>query len=131
MPYCRDNHGYGPAWEHSLFEDNAEFAYGFFHAQDVIRKELLLLLTKMKDDGIAVQEIDDYLKNWNESGKSRQVSDALLAKLEGSEKTEDVINILENREYLAKNPSGQSAETAGHMISALAGLIMSWRRTEM
>ena len=102
LPYCRDNHGYGPAWEHSLFEDNAEFAYGFFHAQDVIRKELLLLLTKMKDDGIAVQEIDDYLKNWNESGKSRQVSDALLAKLEGSEKTEDVINILENREYLAK-----------------------------
>ena len=86
LPYCRDNHGYGPAWEHSLFEDNAEFAYGFFHAQDVIRKELLLLLTKMKDDGIAVQEIDDYLKNWNESGKSRQVSDALLAKLEGSEK---------------------------------------------
>ena len=41
LPYCRDEQGRGPAWEHSLFEDNAEFAYGFFHAQDAIRKELL------------------------------------------------------------------------------------------
>ena len=29
-------------WGFSLFEDNAEFAYGFFHAQDAIRKELLI-----------------------------------------------------------------------------------------
>ena len=36
--------GQGPAWDNSLFEDNAEFAYGFFHAQDSIRKELLLPL---------------------------------------------------------------------------------------
>ena len=40
LPYCKDSQGRGPAWEHSLFEDNAEFAYGFFHAQDAIRKEL-------------------------------------------------------------------------------------------
>lgn len=36
LPYCKDCQGHGPAWEHSLFEDNAEFAYGFFHAQDSI-----------------------------------------------------------------------------------------------
>ena len=40
LPYCKDSCGRGPAWEHSLFEDNAEFAYGFFHAQDSIRKEI-------------------------------------------------------------------------------------------
>ncbi len=44
LPYCKDSQGHGPAWEHSLFEDNAEFAYGFFHAQDAIRKELLIRL---------------------------------------------------------------------------------------
>ena len=44
LPYCKDSQGRGPAWEHSLFEDNAEFAYGFFHAQDAIRKELLIRL---------------------------------------------------------------------------------------
>ena len=38
LPYCKDCQGHGPAWEHSLFEDNAEFAYGFFHAQDAIRR---------------------------------------------------------------------------------------------
>lgn len=47
-PYCTDCNGHGPAWEHSLFEDNAEFAYGFFHAQDSIRKELLLRLEKCR-----------------------------------------------------------------------------------
>ena len=26
LPYCKDIQGRGPAWEHSLFEDNAEFA---------------------------------------------------------------------------------------------------------
>ncbi len=46
LPYCKDSQGRGPAWEHSLFEDNAEFAYGFFHAQDAIRKELLHRLEK-------------------------------------------------------------------------------------
>ena len=48
LPYCKDCQGHGPAWEHSLFEDNAEFAYGFFHAQDSIRKELLIRLEAIK-----------------------------------------------------------------------------------
>ena len=49
LPYCKDSCGHGPAWEHSLFEDNAEFAYGFFHAQDAIRKEILIRLETLKD----------------------------------------------------------------------------------
>ena len=57
LPYCRDSGGFGPAWEHSLFEDNAEFAYGFFHAQDAIRKELLLRLESLKDAGVAADAI--------------------------------------------------------------------------
>ncbi|MFQ6831391.1 pyruvate:ferredoxin (flavodoxin) oxidoreductase, partial [Butyricicoccus pullicaecorum] len=44
LPYCKDNRGFGPAWEHSLFEDNAEFAFGFYHAQDAIRKEIIVRL---------------------------------------------------------------------------------------
>ena len=44
LPYCKDCKGHGPAWEHSLFEDNAEFAYGFYLAQDAVRKELLIRL---------------------------------------------------------------------------------------
>ena len=102
LPYCRDAQGHGPAWEHSLFEDNAEFAYGFFHAQDAIRRELLLRLKTMRDAGTAVEAIDRYLADWNDHEKSRAVSDALIAALESARQTEDVQYVLENREYLAK-----------------------------
>ena len=102
LPYCRDNRGFGPAWEHSLFEDNAEFAYGFFHAQDAIRKEIMVHLVALKEAGVAVPEIDAYVNGWEDREKSRTVTDALLAALEQAEKTADVVYILENREYLAK-----------------------------
>ena len=102
LPYCKDAQGRGPAWEHSLFEDNAEFAYGFFHAQDAIRRELLIRLESMKAAGVAVEAIGAYLEGWNDSEKSRAVSDALIAALEASEQTLDVQYILENKEYLAK-----------------------------
>ncbi len=102
LPYCKDSRGWGPAWEHSLFEDNAEFAYGFFHAQDTIRRELLLRMDSLKESGVAVEEIRAYQENWNDGEKSRAVSDALIAALEKAEPNEDVRYILENKEYLAK-----------------------------
>ena len=101
LPYCRDCQGHGPAWEHSLFEDNAEFAYGFFHAQDSIRKELLLRLEKMQGEGVAPKAIGAYLDSWNDHEKSRAVTDALIAALQGVP-GEDAAYILENKEYLAK-----------------------------
>ncbi|MCI2055960.1 MAG: pyruvate:ferredoxin (flavodoxin) oxidoreductase [Oscillibacter sp.] len=102
LPYCRDQRGFGPAWEHSLFEDNAEFAYGFFHAQDAIRKEILIRLEDMKDAGIAVDAIGAYLAKWDDKSVSRAVSDALIAALEKADKTDDTQYILDNKEYLAK-----------------------------
>ena len=101
LPYCKDCQGHGPAWEHSLFEDNAEFAYGFFHAQDSIRKELLLRLEKLQAEGGAPEAIGAYLNGWNDQEKSRAVTDALIAALQGVA-GEDAAYILENKEYLAK-----------------------------
>ncbi|HEU5075855.1 MAG TPA: pyruvate:ferredoxin (flavodoxin) oxidoreductase, partial [Polyangiaceae bacterium] len=43
-PYCTDSSGRGPAWSNSLFEDNAEFGYGFrlaLEAQQALAEELL------------------------------------------------------------------------------------------
>ncbi len=102
LPYCKDSRGWGPAWEHSLFEDNAEFAYGYFHAQDAIRKELLVRMEALKEAGIAVEAVGAYQQDWNSSEKSRAVSDALISALEAAEQTEDVRYILENKEFLAK-----------------------------
>jgi len=36
--YALDEEGRGPAWSNSLFEDAAEFGYGMFMAQEVMRK---------------------------------------------------------------------------------------------
>ena len=102
LPYCKDCQGHGPAWEHSLFEDNAEFAYGFFHAQDSIRKELLIRLEAIKAAGIAVEAVEAYENGWKKTETSRAVTDALIAALEQAEQTEDVKYVLENKEYLAK-----------------------------
>ena len=102
LPYCKDNRGFGPAWEHSLFEDNAEFAFGFYHAQDSIRKEILIRLEALEQAGVAVDAIQDYTANWNDREKSRAVSDALIAALEKADKTADVEFVLDNKEYLAK-----------------------------
>ena len=101
LPYCKDCRGYGPAWEHSLFEDNAEFAYGLFHAQDVIRKELLLRLTKMQGKNIASEAITNYLAYWNNGEKSRSVTDALIKVLE-TVSSEDASYVIKNKDYLAK-----------------------------
>ena len=102
LPYCRDDRGFGPAWEHSLFEDNAEFAYGFFHAQDAIRREILIRLEAMKGSGAAADAVNAYLAGWDDQEQSRAVSDALIAALEIGEKTPDSEFILENKAYLAK-----------------------------
>lgn len=102
LPYCKDNRGFGPAWEHSLFEDNAEFAFGFYHAQDAIRKEIMVRLDSLKAAGVATNEIDAYQANWNDSAQTRKVSDDLIAALEAAAQTDETQFVLENKEYLAK-----------------------------
>ena len=39
-PYTVNEKGQGPAWDNSLFEDNAEFGYGMLLAQNAIRDGL-------------------------------------------------------------------------------------------
>ncbi len=109
LPYCRDERGYGPAWEHSLFEDNAEFAYGFFKAQKAIRTEVINKLHEMLSKAEEVahyndlkEHIENYLDNWENKNESRRVTDSLIEKLNSIPCTEDVEFILDRKEYLAK-----------------------------
>jgi len=46
-PYCVDDDGRGPSWSNSLFEDNAEFGFGFRLAIDSHRKQARELLTSL------------------------------------------------------------------------------------
>jgi pyruvate-ferredoxin/flavodoxin oxidoreductase len=48
-PYCVDKNGRGPTWSNSLFEDCAEFGFGFRLTVDQQKKFALELLEKLKD----------------------------------------------------------------------------------
>lgn len=60
-PWAIDEKGYGPAWSSSLFEDNAEFAFGFQLAEDKQTQyaEELLRVLDYKIGYDLVQEITD------------------------------------------------------------------------
>ena len=55
-PYTVNEHGLGPAWSNSLFEDNAEFGLGFRVTIDKHTEQALEILLRMNG------EIDDVLK---------------------------------------------------------------------
>lgn len=101
-PYTRDSRGFGPCWEQSLFEDNAEFAYGFLRAHGAVHGELMLRLQAMKDRGTAAEAISAYLTYWDNPDRTRQVADDLIAALEAAEPSEESSFVLQNREFLTK-----------------------------
>ncbi len=49
-PYCVDGNGRGPAWSNSLFEDAAEFGFGFRLGIDSHRKQAVELLTALSSE---------------------------------------------------------------------------------
>jgi pyruvate-ferredoxin/flavodoxin oxidoreductase len=57
-PYTTDRNGRGPAWSNSLFEDNAEFGFGFrlsLDKQKIQAEELLVRIAGQLDEGLAEQ----------------------------------------------------------------------------
>jgi pyruvate-ferredoxin/flavodoxin oxidoreductase len=58
-PWSQNAEGKGPAWSNSLFEDNAEFGYGFRLTTDQHVAMARRLITELKDklDGTLVDEI--------------------------------------------------------------------------
>ena len=100
-PYCTDKKGRGPAWAMSLFEDNAEYAYGYLLGQDAIQRQLREKVQILLDRNEAAEACRDYLEKGTDAKESRAVSDAQLAALEDTSSDESEF-IRQNREYLTK-----------------------------
>jgi len=100
-PYCTDKKGCGPSWAMSLFEDNAEYAYGYFLGQAAVKRELVANITTLKEAGVAVDACQAYLDNAMDPEVSRKVSDDLLAAIEGND-SEEAAFIRQNKEFLTK-----------------------------
>ncbi|HMX35588.1 MAG TPA: pyruvate:ferredoxin (flavodoxin) oxidoreductase, partial [Leptospiraceae bacterium] len=56
-PWAKNNEGRGPAWSNSLFEDNAEFGYGFRVSIDKQRDAAIELVGELKEKiGVSLSE---------------------------------------------------------------------------
>ena len=100
-PYCTDKKGHGPAWAMSLFEDNAEYAYGYLLGQDAIQRQLREKVRTLLDRDEAAEACRDYLEKGTDAKGSRAVSDTLLDAL-ADNTSEEADFIRQNREYLTK-----------------------------
>ena len=110
-PYTRNEKGYGPAWNNSLFEDNAEFGYGMALANDAIRARLVDYVKAIEASSEASDAMKtackDYLATFDSSVENREPADKLIAELEkvssGSGEVADLAKkTLADKDYLAK-----------------------------
>ena len=89
-PYTKNKKGYGPAWQNSLFEDNAEFGLGMVLGQKAIRNRLIEYVEGIQKDTDSADlktACQNYLDTVTDSTSSRPATDALIAELEKN--TED------------------------------------------
>ncbi len=63
-PYTVNAKGQGPAWDNSLFEDNAEFGYGMLLAQNAIRDGLKAKVESVMANEKATDEMKAACKEW-------------------------------------------------------------------
>lgn len=89
-PYTKNKKGHGPAWQNSLFEDNAEFGLGMALGQKAIRNRLIEYVEGIQKDTDSADlktACQNYLDTVTDSTSSRPATDALIAELEKN--TED------------------------------------------
>ena len=84
-PYTKNKKGFGPAWQNSLFEDNAEFGLGMALGQKAIRNRLIEYVEGIQKDTDSADlktACQNYLDTVTDSTSSRPATDALIAELE-------------------------------------------------
>ncbi len=102
-PYTVNKEGHGPAWGNSLFEDNAEYGYGIFLAQDTLRKALIEKVRALaeKAEGEAKTACENYLATIDDAAANKAATKALVAALEACG-CEEGKEILKDKDFLAK-----------------------------
>ncbi len=112
-PYTVNKNGHGPAWENSLFEDNAEFGLGMALAQNAVRGRLAELTEKLIAVEYATAEIKEAGQKWLDTMADRAANDQpskdFIAALEEGivpgckcEACTLASQILKDKDYLAK-----------------------------
>ncbi|PIF06703.1 MAG: pyruvate:ferredoxin (flavodoxin) oxidoreductase [Draconibacterium sp.] len=104
-PYCKHkDSGHGPAWANSLFEDNAEYGFGFAEGVDAQRERIAMLMNEALQNGASQAEKDAYanwLLNKDIAEGSIEASQQVLDAIKGS-KNNIAKEILSLKQYLVK-----------------------------
>ncbi len=101
-PYTVNKEGHGPAWDNSLFEDNAEFGFGMHLAQKTLRSNLKDQIAKIAENDADVKAAaDKWIETYDSTALNTEATKPLVAALEknGSEEAKAV---LANKDFLAK-----------------------------
>ena len=105
-PYTVNAKGQGPAWNNSLFEDNAEFGYGMFLGQQAIRDAIKANAEAIiaKSDNAGVKEAcQNYVDTFTCGECNGEATAKMLAALEGCGcDCEEKKYILANKDFAAK-----------------------------
>ena len=104
-PYTVNKRGQGPAWDNSLFEDNAEFGYGMVLANNALRDWLKDKVTAVYESDKSSDDVKAACKEWLDTfsvgASSGAAADKLVAAIEGID-CPRCKEILENKDFLAK-----------------------------
>ena len=104
-PYTTNEEGKGPSWANSLFEDNAEFGYGFVIAHTSMRNHIqeLMLQGLQSDDFTEEQKrlFSQWMEKKEDADASKEISAKIVATLAGLD-NKIAFEILSMEKYLAK-----------------------------
>lgn len=105
-PYTTNALGQGPAWSNSLFEDNAEYGYGMYLANNSRRDYLgakvaeVLAVDELEDDVRAL--LADWLAHKDEGDGTQQRAEKLKAALATVAKSPLLAEVYDNHDLFAK-----------------------------
>lgn len=87
-PYCKHKiSGHGPAWANSLFEDNAEFGFGFAEGIQAQRDRIKMIMEQAIGNGATNDEkevFSEWIEKRNHSAESVIASAKVLETISGS-----------------------------------------------
>ena len=104
-PYCTDKNGHGPAWNNSLFEDNAEHGLGMAVGYEAVQNKLVADTEKVLAADGAAPELKAAAQAWldarHDTEASKTTAAAYVAELEkcGCDLAK---SILADKAYLTK-----------------------------
>jgi len=96
-PYCKNDEGKGPAWANSLFEDNAEYGFGFVVGQGKLRDRVERIMRENLENVPADCQtlFKEWLDNKDNGVKTKEIKKKLVPMLEkcGNEACQELLKL--------------------------------------